>query len=307
VEDDVVTKPLQEEGQVLVERGARPGMFRYLKDIWSRREFAAAIASGEVRSQNMDTVLGNPWHVLNPLLLIAVYYLVFGVILQVDRGVDNYIAFLAVGIFTYHYSQKSISAGAKSITSNIGLIRSMKFPRAILPTATVLGQTFAFIPAIAVMLTVAVVTGEFPHWTWLFLPAFFLIQFCFNIGASCIVARLTDHFHDIENVLPYVLRLAFYLSGVLYSVEARIHDPALLRLFDFNPFYTFITLARGPVMDQAIDVDLLERLGIDGPVDLQDISRTRVTLNLTDLKHVRSRNLKAFLKNHWQRSTQSKA
>jgi excinuclease ABC subunit A len=65
-----------------------------------------------------------------------------------------------------------------------------------------------------------------------------------------------------------------------------------------------VTLA-GPA--EAIDLDLLERLGIDGPVDLQDVSRTRVTLNLTDLKHVRSRNLKAFLKNHWQRSYHSKA
>ncbi len=63
-----------------------------------------------------------------------------------------------------------------------------------------------------------------------------------------------------------------------------------------------VTLA-GPA--EAIDLDLLERLGIDGPVDVSDVANTRVTLKLTDLKHVRSRNLKAFIKNHWHRSSQT--
>ncbi len=56
---------------------------------------------------------------------------------------------------------------------------------------------------------------------------------------------------------------------------------------------------------EAIDLQLLEKLGVDGPVDLSDLANTRVTLNLTDLKHIRSRNLKAFLKQHWLRSYQT--
>jgi teichoic acid transport system permease protein len=77
----------------------------YVRSVWARRDFATAVAVGEMRTQNMDTVLGNVWHILNPLLLIGIYYLVFGVILGLSErgGVDNFLAFLAVGVFMFHY------------------------------------------------------------------------------------------------------------------------------------------------------------------------------------------------------------
>jgi teichoic acid transport system permease protein len=100
------------------------------------------------------------WHLLNPILLIAVYYLVFGVILRIDNEVDNFIAFLGIGIFAYHWSQKTITGGAKAITSNEGLIRSLQFPRALLPLATVVQEVLAFLPGVAVMVAVVLLTGE---------------------------------------------------------------------------------------------------------------------------------------------------
>lgn len=238
--------------------GERPPVLAYLRDVWRRRAFATAIAVGEVRSQNMDTVLGNLWHVLNPLLLAGVYYLVFGVVLDVTRGVENFMAFLVVGVFVFHFSQKSIIGGAKSIVSNEGLIRSVRFPRATLPIATVLGQCVAFLPAIGVMLVIALLRGEQPNWQWFLLLPVLSLQVVFNIGAAFVLARATDAFHDVQNVLPYVFRLLFYGSGVLYSVERFTDDAAVLALFDFNPFYVFISLVRGPILaEMTLDPRLL--------------------------------------------------
>lgn len=224
---------------------------RYLNETWRRRDFAIAMPLGELRAQNMDTVLGNIWHVMNPILLVAVYFIIFGLLLKVDRGVNNFLPFLTIGVFSFHYSQKTMIAGAKSISSNEGLLRSFQFPRVLLPASTVIGQSLAFLPAVGIMLLIALATGEPLRPSWLILLPVFALQALFNLGGTFVVARMADRFRDLQNVLPFIFRLLFYLSGVLYLVEEVLASyPTLLATFNFNPFYVFLTLARGPLMDE---------------------------------------------------------
>jgi teichoic acid transport system permease protein len=237
--------------------GVRPPILTYLRQVWRRRDFATAIAAGEVRSQNMNTVLGNFWHILNPLLLSGVYILIFGIVLEVTRqGVENVPGFILIGVMIYHYSQKSVMGGAKAISSNEGLIRSIRFPRAVLPLSTVLGHAFAFIPAVFVMLVIVVLTGilgdtnENPTLHWFLLLPVLLVQTMFNIGAAFVLARLGDSYRDLQNVLPYLFRLIFYASGVLYSVDRFVDEGPLRALFDFNPFYVYISLVRWLLLEE---------------------------------------------------------
>ncbi|HZW44223.1 MAG TPA: ABC transporter permease [Dermatophilaceae bacterium] len=204
---------------------------------------------GQLKAQNQDTVLGSFWHLLNPLLLVGVYYLVFGLILDVGgRGADNFVAFLTAGLFTFLFTRKSVQSGAKSIVSNLGLIRSIKFPRAVLPIAAVLGEAIAMVPAVAAMLCVVLLTGESPRFTWLLLPAIYTVQAVFNLGLAFILARATDHFHDIEHILPYTMTIWMYLSGVFYEVDAYIADPTALFIFKLNPAYVFMQLVRNALL-----------------------------------------------------------
>lgn len=235
-------------GPALQPIGVDQRLKAYLADLWRRRQFATAIAFGEARSQHMDSALGSLWLILNPAMLMGIYYVIFGLVLEVNRGVDNLIAFLAVGVFMFHYTQRSVVAGSKSVLKNEGLIRSIAFPRAILPIATVLAHTVMFLPAVAVMLAVALVTGEYPRGTWLLLPVVFVLQTLFNVGFALVVARLTSRFPDVQNVLPYVFRILFYLSGILF-LATRYVSEAQLWLFDFNPIYALVTLTRGLIMD----------------------------------------------------------
>ena len=94
-----------------------PPFGEYVRSLWARREFALAMARGEFRSKHLNTILGGLWNVLNPLLQVGVYWLIFGVLLGTDRGVTNFVGFLAVGIFTYQFSQRSFLGGASSISS----------------------------------------------------------------------------------------------------------------------------------------------------------------------------------------------
>lgn len=248
-------------GHGLTRLGETPPLGRYLRAVWGRREFAIAVPLAEFRSQNANTSLGQAWHLLNPLLLIGTYWLIFGVVLNTSRGVDNFIAFLTVGVFTFRYSQKCAVDGASSISRNVGLMRSIAFPRAVLPISAVLGETLSFLPSLAVMLFVALVTGEALQWSWLLLPVLFASQFVFNLGLAFSAARLTDRFADVENLLPYAFRLLFYGSGVLYSVEQRVTDPVARMVFTLNPFHAYVSLARDLIMEGRVDgVDVVVAL-----------------------------------------------
>jgi teichoic acid transport system permease protein len=226
-------------------------MSTYVRSLWQRRQFAWSIARGEVQTAHLNTVLGNVWHLLNPLLLIGVYYLVFGVVLDTTRGLPEglFLPFLAVGVFTYQYSQKAVTGGSRTISSNQGLIRSLQFPRALLPIATVLSSTMAYGSAFVVMIAVVLLSGQPLTLSWLLLPVVFVLQLVFNFGATFISARLTDKLRDLENVLPFIFRLGFYGSGVIFSVDGYLTDPALRRLFLANPFYVYITLVRDLMLD----------------------------------------------------------
>jgi teichoic acid transport system permease protein len=228
--------------------GERQYVEEYLQDVWDRREFAVAVPMGQLRAQHMNTLLGNLWHVLNPLMMMGIYYVLFGVILGTSRGIPHFVAFLAVGVFTFHYTQRSVSVASGAVFSNQGLIRAIYFPRSILPISTVIGQTVAFLPAIITMLVVTILNGVFPRPAWLLLIPLFIVQGIFNLGAAFIVARLGDAYQDFTQILPHFFRILIYMSGAMYSVDRFIHNELTRHLFELNPLYSFISLARGAVL-----------------------------------------------------------
>lgn len=236
----------------LTKIGVRPPLPTYLRLMWQRRGFAITVPLADLRTHNMDTVLGNLWHLLNPLLLLGVYFLVFGVVLDFTRGgLQNFLGFLAIGVFLYQYTQKSIVQGSRSIVGNLGLIRSIRFPRAILPLATVIGQTIAFLPALGVMFVFVIATGEPPSPRWLLaLPVVALLALL-NLGGAFTVARLATIFRDVQDLLPFIFRLLFYASGVLFPVTRFIsEDSPLWFVFIANPFYSAITLVRSVLLNE---------------------------------------------------------
>lgn len=231
--------------------GVKPSMRQYLADIWAKRDFAWTVPMGELRAAHMNTVLGSAWHLLNPLLLAGVFYLVFGVFLGTNRGIDNFIAYLTVGILVFTFTQKSLAAGSRTIIANLPLIQSITFPRIVLPVSSVIGEAIAHVPALLTMLAVALLTGEPLHWTWLLLLPAFGVQCLFNLGIALVSGRLTFHFRDTQQFLPFVTRLWMYLSAIFYSID-RIPEQAR-PWFEINPAYLIITMHRDILLHQRAD------------------------------------------------------
>lgn len=231
--------------------GARPPFAAYLRGVWRRRQFIYRLARYRIEASNGRNRLGMAWVLLKPIIDAIVYGTVFGLILMRGNIPDHYILFLVVGVFTFDYFSSCFTAGSKSITRNANLVQSLSFPRMSLPLALVTEKLLEFIPMLGIIMATAILTGVYPTTRWLLLiPIVFLLTI-FNAGVTMFTARLTVHFRDLTQLLPFAARLLFYTSGVFYSLDLAFAGNELaLRIIDAQPIHEFLSLTRSVFLDE---------------------------------------------------------
>jgi len=230
--------------------GARPPLPAYLRALWQRRSFIWAFARARVDATYTRSQLGRAWNFLTPLMNAGVYYLIFGLLLQTSRGIENFIAYLVCGVFVMGYSQRSIRSGSVAITGNLGLVRSLHFPRAVLPVAAVTEQFLGFLASLTILIPVILLTGEPITWAWLLFPVAIALQTLFTTGAALTFARLGAQAADLNQILPFALRVWLYGSGVFYSFDrfqGVLPDWALV-ILTYQPGAVYLQLARDALM-----------------------------------------------------------
>lgn len=238
----------------------RPPLGRYLSDLWQRRSFIWTLSSSESYAKNEDNRLGQVWAVLNPALLILSYYAIFGLLLGTDRGVDNFVGFLAIGVVMFSFTSSVVTRGSKAITGRLSLVRALHFPRAILPISVALTEFIAALPAFALLFVLMFATGETPSLSWLLFPVAVLLQGVALLGIAFICARLVNMSRDLGNLIPVIVRLLRYCSGVFFPVVhyAQNLPPAFQDLVVYQPFALMLSLGRQSL------------LGADNPLALND-------------------------------------
>jgi teichoic acid transport system permease protein len=231
----------------------------YLADMWARRDFVVAMPMEQLRAAHQDTLLGNVWHLGNPLLSTAVYYFVFGVVLGVDRGVDNFILWLMVGVFAFGLTSGTVTGGATAISSNQGLMRAIRFPRALLPLSVVISRLMTFGFQLLVIAGVALLTGEGISRRWVILPLVVLVHTAMNAGGAFIAARLNDSFRDIQQIIPFFFRLLIYVSGVMFPIDSRLVGsdipPIIVQIVRLNPLVPMLDMYRWVFLGNPVPLD----------------------------------------------------
>ncbi|WP_420076487.1 ABC transporter permease [Streptomyces sp. JL3001] len=234
--------------------GARPSLPRYVRQLWARRHFIGAFATAKLTAQYSQAKLGQVWQVMTPLLNAAVYYFIFGELLNTSRGVADYIPFLVTGVFVWTFTQSSIMAGTRAISGNLGLVRALHFPRAALPISFALQQLQQLLFSMAALFVILLCFGIPVAASWLLvLPALFL-QFTFNAGVAMVMARMGAKTPDIAQLMPFVLRTWMYASGVMFSISHVTGSHKGLpswvpELLQANPAAVYIDLMRFALID----------------------------------------------------------
>jgi teichoic acid transport system permease protein len=227
-----------------VTRAAR----NYLSDLWSRREFAWYLAMGNLKARNASTALGLLWWVLNPVLLGAVYWFVFGLLFDRDPAQfgGSFVVYLLSGMFPFYFTQTAMTGGVNSIVNNTQLLANLHFPRAVLPIAALLEGFVGFLTSLlAFYLIVGPSAGVWPNLDIFWLLPIMAIHLVFNLGLSMLVARLAVPFRDLNNLVPYLTRMWLYLSPILYSEATLEKAPAWARqIAEINPLVPILRLYR---------------------------------------------------------------
>lgn len=212
------------------------------------RGLLLTLTSRELKARYRGSLLGFLWSLVNPLLLLAVYTIVFDLVFRNRAGgVQPYAVFLLSGLFPWIWFSSALLDGTVSLSANAGLLRKAVFPAEVLPAVSTLASLAHYLLALPVLLVaIAVARFALHHpvggWSVLLLPAALVLQLPFTAGLALALAALNVHFKDVRDLLANLLTLTFFLTPILYPLETIAGVRPLRLLVAANPMTPFIRL-----------------------------------------------------------------
>jgi ABC-type polysaccharide/polyol phosphate export permease len=210
----------------------------YIAAVWRHRQLAINLARAEVKASHQDTLLGQFWQLLNPILLAVSYLFLFEIVAPRPGGFD-FLALLLVGLFPFYFTRDAAVRGAGSVLGGGWLVTNTRLPRAVLPLAAVLRAIRSFSAACVVYIPIHLISGQGATWALLALPLVLALLALFNLGLALLLSAAAVFVRDVRTALPYGVRIWLYTSPVLYTFE-EVPDklePVLIA----NPLTSFLT------------------------------------------------------------------
>jgi len=206
-------------------------MWQLVREIRQNRELIWALAMKELHVRYKRSALGFLWALLNPLLMMIIYTMVFSTIMQ--SSVPHYSIFLISTLLPWTFFSQSLSYSVDSIVANGDLLKKVYVAKSVFPMAAVLSNIINFLLSM-IPLILLLIVFRFPfHWTWVYFLIPFTSLILFTLGCSFFFAMANVFFRDMAHILQVVLQAWFYFSPILYPLD---FIPAHYRiLFRLNP------------------------------------------------------------------------
>jgi ABC-type polysaccharide/polyol phosphate export permease len=224
-----------------------------LRLLWRHRALVAVLVRRELSARYRSSVLGYFWSLLNPLLLLAVYAVVFSVIFQPRfPGGEPYPLFLFTGLLPWLFFSGALLDASNTLVENGPLLVKVVCPPEIFPAVTVISHLVHHLLALPVLLAALAISSwagwhPFP-WTVVLLPLALVPWILLAGGLALAVASLSVHLRDLRDLLGHLLNLLFFASPIIYSVEG-LHIDWLRRLLWLNPLRSAVELYRDVAFD----------------------------------------------------------
>jgi homopolymeric O-antigen transport system permease protein len=172
----------------------------------------------ELRQKYKGSALGVLWYLVNPLVLMGAYGLVFSILLKV-ANVDDYPLFLIAGLIVWVFFAQALLAAAPSLVENAPLVRKVRFPRETIPASTAVVQLATFLVMLVLLVPVELIVRGSLDVSLLLLPLVVALLFCFVLGLSLAASVLHAHYRDVEPVLAAALLPWFFVTPIFLRVE----------------------------------------------------------------------------------------
>ncbi len=202
-----------------------------LKDLYKYRALIWTLVIKELKLRYRGSILGFFWSFLNPLLLMAVYALVFSVYMRIQM--EHYPVFMFCGLLPWIWFSASLLEGVNSIVGRGDLITKAFFPPQILPMVTLLSNLINFLLSLPILFIFLWASHLVPEWPLVVLPLILIAQLLFTLGLVLALSALNVHFRDLTHILGNLLTLWFFVCPIIYPLK---QIPERFRfLVNFNP------------------------------------------------------------------------
>ncbi|MGD1995619.1 MAG: ABC transporter permease [Anaerolineae bacterium] len=193
-------------------------MMRSLRELWQYRELVRNLVIRDLKARYKNSVLGVAWSWLNPLMMMAVYTVVFKV-LAGRSSLPDYPVFILCALLPWNFFSTSVSQATNSIVVSAPLVKKVYFPRETLPISVVLGNLVNFLIALPVFFLLALAMGSRITVWVLLLPVIILVQLIFIVGVTLITSTLNVFYRDTRLIMDVVLMAWFFLTPIFYPLS----------------------------------------------------------------------------------------
>ncbi len=208
---------------------------RPFAELWRFRDLVMLLVQRDLKVRYKRSVLGIGWTLLNPLLQMVVYTLVFSTIMRV--GVPQFPVFLLSGLLPWTMISVSIIGSAHTLLNNQGLIRKVAVPQMVYPLAVVASKLVDLVLSLVPFTLLAIALGRPPTPAWMCLVPALLLATAFSAGLALLFSSLTVFYRDMRHLVDILIQVWFYLTPVIYpySYLEKLPYPSLRWVLAVNP------------------------------------------------------------------------
>ena len=209
-----------------------------LREIWLSRELLVYLVRTEIKVKYKNSVLGLVWSMIAPAMTLAIYFIVFQVVL--GNRQPNFVIFLFAGLLVWNLFQLGVQTGTGVIVNNAGIVKKVSFPREILALAAVGSACVFFFFQACVMVIFLVVLHNAPDWGYLPLLVLALFTAIVLAGAlAVLLSSINVYLRDTQHLIEVILTAWFWACPIVYAFQqnigTKLSPKGLLWVYFLNP------------------------------------------------------------------------
>jgi lipopolysaccharide transport system permease protein len=217
--------------------------------LWPYQELLYFLVWREVKVRYKQTVLGIAWAMLQPLMTMVIFTVIFGTFVNIPSDGLPYPIFAYTALLPWTYFAEAITRSSVSLVSDANLIRKVYFPRLIMPVAAVVSPVVDFVLSFLLLLGMMAWFGIAPTWGMLALPFFLLLALITALAVSLWLSALNVRYRDVRHTIPFLIQFWMYASPVAYS--ASLVPERWRLLYSLNPMAGVIEGFRWTLLGKA--------------------------------------------------------
>ena len=231
-----------------------------LRDLWEYRELLYFLTWRDIKVRYKQTALGMAWVVLQPLLLMLVFTIFFGRLVELPSDRISYPIFTYTALLPWQLFSRALNEGSMSLIAHERVITKTYFPRILLPASAVLASLIDFGIAFLVLIGFIIVYGVYPGLAIFTLPLFVLLLVLAAFGVSLWLAAFNVMYRDVRYVLPFLTQIWMFATPIIYPVSV-VPDSWRL-LYSLNPMVGVVEGFRWALLGESNGMDVTIGLSV---------------------------------------------